>query len=327
MNNMVKISVIIPAYNAEQYIKQSIECCLKQTYCDFEVIVVNDGSLDTTKQIVESYIKQNDKIVLINQTNQGLVKARVSGINSARGEFVFFIDADDTMPCDALERLYSISEGQDIVIGDFHLMDSNHNALPRQHRNDPIYGTDSLSMMCNYLTKSVTASLCGRLIRRNLLLNRFVPEDITVGEDFIYNLLMLSNDNISVKVVNVHVYNYIQYKVSMINTKNGRTLNQRLKYIKWVVDYIKQGNVYKDDNLCECLSYFIFNEYYSYLRDGGKPSDNLSFYKEYVLPNWNERVLSFLTKWQKLMIKSFRKSEKLGLIYKTLFVNVRNFIS
>lgn len=325
---MVKISVIIPAYNAEQYIKQSIECCLKQTYRDFEVIVVNDGSVDTTKQIVESYIEEyNDKIVLINQTNQGLVRARVSGINSAKGEFVFFIDADDTMPCDSLERLYSLSEGNDIVIGDFHLMDSNHNKFPRQHRNDPIYGTDRLSMMCNYLTKSVTASLCGRLIRRKLLLNRFVPEDITIGEDFIYNLLMLSCADISVRVVNVHAYNYIQYPISMVNTKNEKTLNQRLKYIKWVVDYIKQSNLYKDKNLYECLSYFIFNEYYSYLRDGGKPSDNLPFYEDYLLRNWNKRALSSLPKWQKLMIKSFKKSEKLGLIYKTLFVNVRNCIS
>lgn len=323
---MIKISVIIPAYNAEQYIKQCIECCLKQTFQDYEIIVVNDGSLDKTKHIVENYKEHNDNIVLINQTNQGLVKARVSGINSAKGEFVFFIDADDTMPCDALERLYSISEGHDIVIGDFHLMDSNHNALPRQHRNDPIYGTDSLSMMCNYLTKSVTASLCGRLIRRNILLNRFVPEDITIGEDFIYNLLMLSN-NISVKVVNVHVYNYIQYQVSMINTKNERTLNQRLKYIKWVVDYIKQSHLYKDENMPECLSYFIFNEYYSYLRDGGKPSDNLPFYEDYLLLNWNERALSSLSKWQILMIKLFRKSEKIGLIYKTLFINVRNCLS
>ena len=323
---MVKISVIIPAYNAEQYIKQCIECCLKQTYHDFEIIVVNDGSLDTTKQIVESYKEHNDNIVLINQTNQGLVKARVSGINSAKGEFVFFVDADDTIPCDALERLYSLSEGNDIVIGDFHLMDSNHNEFLRQHRNNPIYGIDRLSMMCNYLTKSVTASLCGRLIRRNLLLNRFVPEDITIGEDFIYNMLMLSND-ISVRVVNVHVYNYIQYQVSMINTKSERTLNQRLKYIKWVVDYIKQSNLYKDENMSECLSYFIFNEYYSYLRDGGKPSDNLPFYEEYLLPNWNERALSSLSKWQILMIKLFRKSEKIGLIYKTLFVNVRNCLS
>ena len=324
---MVKISIIIPAYNAEQYIKQCIESCLKQTYRDFEIIVVNDGSLDTTKQIVESYKRHNDGIVLINQTNQGLVKARVSGIIAAQGEFVFFIDADDTMPCDALERLYSLSEGTDIVIGDFHLIDSNHNKFPRQHRNNPIYGTDSLSMMCNYLTKSVTASLCGRLIRRKLLLNCFVPEDITIGEDFIYNLLILSNGDVLVKVANLHVYNYIQYQVSMSNTKNERTLNQRLKYVKWVVNYIKQSNMYKDENLYECLSFFIFNEYYSYLRDGGKPSDNLPFYEEYLLPNWNERVLSSLSKWQKLMIKSFRKSEKLGLIYRTLFVNVRNCIS
>lgn len=324
---MVKISIIIPAYNAEKHIGQCLECCLNQTYTDFEIVVVNDGSIDETQHIIEKFQLLDNRIILINQNNQGLVKARVSGINIASGEYVFFIDADDTMPYDALEKLYYNSENDDIIIGDFLLLDSNHNKLARQYKNNPVYGTNNFSMLCNYLTKSVTASLCGRLIKRTLLMENFVPTDITIGEDFIYNLLILGNTDISIKVLNEPVYNYIQYPTSMINSKNQNTLNQRLKYIKWVVDYVHNKNISNNVSLPKNLSLFVFNEYYSYLRDGGKPSDNIEFYRDYVLANWNKKALDTLPKWQYLMIQLFKKSEKLGLIYKTLFVNVRHFIS
>lgn len=89
------VSVVMPAYNSEKYIADSIESILKQTYKDFELIVVNDGSVDNTSNIVKKYIHSDSRVRLIEQKNQGVSVARNSGIDAANGEYISFLDADD----------------------------------------------------------------------------------------------------------------------------------------------------------------------------------------------------------------------------------------
>lgn len=92
---MPKISVIIPCYNQGAYLKEAVESVLAQTYEDFEIIIVNDGSTDNTKALAHSWMKQDPRIYFIEQTNQGLASARNNGIKISRGEFILPLDADD----------------------------------------------------------------------------------------------------------------------------------------------------------------------------------------------------------------------------------------
>lgn len=89
------VSVVMPAYNSEKYIADSIESILKQTYNDFELIVVNDGSIDNTSNIVRKYINKDYRIRLLEQKNQGVSIARNTGIDATKGEYISFLDADD----------------------------------------------------------------------------------------------------------------------------------------------------------------------------------------------------------------------------------------
>lgn len=100
------ISVIMPAYNVEKYIGDSIKSVLTQTYQDIELLIVNDGSQDKTKQIIQSYQEQDSRIKYFEQENQGVSVARNLGISKATGEYISFLDADDLWAEDALAKMY-----------------------------------------------------------------------------------------------------------------------------------------------------------------------------------------------------------------------------
>lgn len=98
------VSVIIPCYNQAQYLPRAIDSVLKQTYTNFEIIVVNDGSPDNTREVAEKYVANNKCVKLINQSNKGLSAARNAGIMSASGEFFLPLDADDWIDKEYLSK-------------------------------------------------------------------------------------------------------------------------------------------------------------------------------------------------------------------------------
>jgi len=108
---MPKVTVIIPTYNMAKYLPEAIESVLNQTYKDFEIIVLDDGSTDDSKEIVKKYIDQSrNNIRYIYQENQGVVKARNKAIMNARGEFIAFLDADDKFYANRLEEEIKVIE-------------------------------------------------------------------------------------------------------------------------------------------------------------------------------------------------------------------------
>ena len=102
----VKVSVIMPAYNSEVYIRESIDSVLAQTFADFELIVVDDGSTDTTAAIAESY--SDSRIRLIRQPNRGVSVARNTGLEASQGQFITFLDSDDLYYPDFLKTLHRL---------------------------------------------------------------------------------------------------------------------------------------------------------------------------------------------------------------------------
>lgn len=104
---MAEISVIMPAYNTEKYIRQSIESILNQTYEDFELIVVDDGSTDDTLNIIENYKNQDSRVKLIKQQNEFAGVARNNGLKIAEGKYVMFLDSDDFFESDMLSGMYN----------------------------------------------------------------------------------------------------------------------------------------------------------------------------------------------------------------------------
>jgi len=118
---MKKITIIIPIYNAEIYIDAIIQNVLNQSYTNFELILINDGSTDSSQQICETYKAKDNRIVLLSQVNKGPAAARNIGIKLAKGDFIGFVDADDYIESNMFEKLVSIAikEKTDVVISHF----------------------------------------------------------------------------------------------------------------------------------------------------------------------------------------------------------------
>ena len=114
------ISVIVPVYNVEKYLQECLDSIQNQTYSDIEVILVNDGSTDKSKEICGKYCKQDNRFQLLNQENQGLSAARNSGVAASTGEFIAFVDSDDIILPNYLETLmHYMLEDVDIVESQF----------------------------------------------------------------------------------------------------------------------------------------------------------------------------------------------------------------
>ena len=110
------ISIIIPVYNVEEYLDECLDSIKRQTYTNIEVILVNDGSTDGSREICERYCEKDSRFKLINQENQGLSEARNVGVRASKGEYIFFVDSDDVVKVDILEILLSfMAEDIDIV--------------------------------------------------------------------------------------------------------------------------------------------------------------------------------------------------------------------
>ena len=105
---MPEVSIIIPVYNNEQYIEKCIQSVLNQTFENFEVIVINDGSTDKSGEILEKLNREDSRIILIEQKNQGVAVARNRGMNKATGKYITFVDGDDYLKNDYIEKKTTI---------------------------------------------------------------------------------------------------------------------------------------------------------------------------------------------------------------------------
>ncbi|MBO6248600.1 MAG: glycosyltransferase, partial [Bacteroidales bacterium] len=113
---MPLISVIIPVFNGESYLRSCLESVLSQTLADFEAIVVDDGSTDGSSRICDEFSARDDRIRVIHQFNQGVSAARNAGLELATGQYIFFIDGDDTIVPETLESLYDAASDGDYDI-------------------------------------------------------------------------------------------------------------------------------------------------------------------------------------------------------------------
>lgn len=118
----LKISVIVPVYNVEKYLKQCLDSIVNQTYKNLEIIIVNDGTKDNSMKIVEEYL-QDKRIKVINKENGGLSSARNIGIKEATGDYISFIDSDDYISLNMYEDLVKNINGEDIIIFNYSRLD------------------------------------------------------------------------------------------------------------------------------------------------------------------------------------------------------------
>lgn len=187
------ISVVIPVYNAEDYIKRCLESIQKQTYENLEIIVVNDGSTDNTQKVVEEMWQRDQRIRLIQKENDGVSAARNDGVAATTGKYIYFIDSDDYVENDIIEKLYkAISSQGELSVCGFTTVFMNKEDVPFSlYDSTSIISIEQyLEKMSQYLYSVYYGSLWNKMyvagiIKKNNLKFR---KDISLAEDFIFNL-------------------------------------------------------------------------------------------------------------------------------------------
>lgn len=228
MGNNRLISVIIPLYNAELYIEDCINSIEQQTFKDFEIILVNDGSKDNSLEICKNVSLKYNNIILIDKKNEGVVSARNEGIKNSKGKFIFFLDIDDKMPSYALELLLNnmISTGADMTLGPYIYEYKGCNV---KLSNKPFRECDGFSFFRNF-HENGTCSIWGKLIKRTLLdkidLEK-IPKNLKYAEDMLM-LFYLSINASKVSFVDKPVYNYI-YRENSAMSKRELCIKDTIK--------------------------------------------------------------------------------------------------
>ena len=240
---MQKIGVIVPVYKVEKYIAECIESILAQTYTNFRLILVDDGSPDNAGKICDEYAKKDQRITVIHQENAGVTRARARGVEEAKDcEWISFVDGDDTISRDALKCLLShTNQSVDIVLAkmsrDSEKVKESRNKYKtkqiraEQHRISMILGIDS----------GPTA----KLFRKNLFTDNVfdIPQSVTMGEDTIANIRIAFNNKKDVVTTTQCIYYYRQHESSIMHTFSKSSEYENL-FIEQVVRSIQDYDRY-----------------------------------------------------------------------------------
>ena len=216
------ISVIIPVYNVEDYLHYAIESLEKQTYGNFEIILVNDGSTDNSGKLCDEYSEKHSNVRVFHKENGGLSDARNFGVQKAKGEFITFLDPDDYLEAYSLELLASVQKQHncDIVstrvkATELYNVYSNHSLTEEDIKNVIVMDRDVFLEEAFY-DKVATVSACGKLYRKSIL-------EIPFPKGRIYEDLYIISEHVEKanKIVHtpIQIYNYYKRQGSIVNSK------------------------------------------------------------------------------------------------------------
>ncbi len=208
------VSILIAAYNVEEYIEDCLNSCMAQTYNNIEIIVVNDGSTDSTLEIIQQFVAKDNRVIEVSKENGGLVSARISGVEAAKGKYIFFLDGDDTIPKNSIESLVSgLDSNTDIVIANMEMI-SVDKKIKINSRD--FNGGDGLSYI-NASLKSALPSIVGSLFSIHLFDNVKFPINLykSLGEDLV-TTIQLGYFAKKVKYVPTTTYTYKKRDTSLI---------------------------------------------------------------------------------------------------------------
>ena len=259
------ISIIVPVYNAEQYLGDCIKSVLKQTYTHFELILVEDGSTDNSREICRRVGMDDIRISLVRQErNQGVSRARNAGIEAAKGKYLFFLDSDDTIHPRLIETLYKIMEKEGAAIAtEFYCYDGEKmEGAPGEKRSENLDGylcLDNQTVMEEFMngTRGGFTGIGGKMLRRDALDSVRFDENLICGEDtkFIYQLLANGLDAL---VLNEDWYYYRRHEACASKKNTVRQWKSRYESLRYICDqekeYGREKNVLRWENyIIKCM--------------------------------------------------------------------------
>lgn len=283
------ISVIIPVYNGEKYVKKCLDNILLQSFKEFEIIIVDDGSTDSSLFLCQNYAKNDKRILVIHQDNRGSSAARELGVKNASGKFCFFVDCDDWLETDALEKLYNktIKDDIDVVCGLYKKVDAFGNIYYKEKCGAEIICYTKEDMIYNECCNlRLSTSVWGKLIKTDILKRITFRNNLPVGEDYdlVFSIIQLSK---KILITDYYIYNYFYNPMSISHSGYNE------KYDNSFENYIRLSN-----ESCE------------------------------ILPKYKKQIKSFYSEGEMSVITAMCRNKKFNWILinklrKELFSNLR----
>lgn len=329
MNDLV--SVIVPVYNVEKKLDRCIDSIVKQTYRNIEIILVDDGSIDLSGKICDYYGSQDSRVVVYHQKNCGVSEARNQGLNLATGKYICFIDSDDYVENNYVEKLYDLIMIKDVDLGVCNINYIYSNGLNHEVSIginiidfSSISRKTFLELNKKYLLYSPYNKIFkSRIIKENQI--RF-PSNISYGEDLIFNLKYLKYVKM-IKYSRGIRYNYIADTENSLSNKyrKERFENGEILY-KELYSFFKLKNMlYKDSE--EYLYERIFDDAYNSLCEVVRYENRKEAWKciGKILNNQNvKNALQCIdTEKYSSQIVSFMKNNNKKLLY--IYIKISNF--
>ncbi len=266
MKNIPKVSVIIPVYNVEDYVGECLECLSRQSFRDFEIIAVNDGSTDHSLQVLEQWREKLPNMRILDQENSGAAQARRAGLALAQGEYVIFADADDRMSKLYLGSLYQAATNVDADIAccnyRFDFVSGLKMIYPCRV-NGVLTREDAMRKLID--DWCIQGFLWNKMYRKTLFTEHEILFPTMCFEDMIINNQLFYYAN-RVAAVKKPLYYYRQRKTSALNTMDAKKINDFFRAMVMVRSMLEERGEYKKyernfRTLCfktrNCIVYYI----------------------------------------------------------------------
>ena len=269
---MPKISVILPVYDVEKYLAQCLDSILNQTFKDFECICVNDGSTDNSLSILQEYEKKDNRIKIINQENKGLSGARNSALKIVTGKYIAFVDSDDFVSSDYLDKLINIAEKEnsDIVYCRhklYYSLDNKYEKGPNREELNKLFFEYSKAQnkdkQLEYILDIVenSRSACMKLYKTDVINDNAILffENIYAEEDFSFNILVNLYSQ-KINFLDEEMY-YYRKQINSITSNNENFRLNTIKYFALLTKELEKRKFLQNNEVLKkfVLSKFVFN--------------------------------------------------------------------
>ena len=303
----MKVSLIVPIYNVYNYLERCLDTLINQTYKNIEIIAINDGSPDNSEEIIDKYVKKDERVKKYNKSNGGLSSARNFGLKYATGEYVMFLDSDDYFELDMIEKLLAQinKDNSDICICDIVKESENGSCI------SILKGLNEDSTINNVLLSLPSA--CNKLFKRNLIKEEF-PEK-RYYEDLGTIPLIIANSN-SVSYVSEALYHYVQREGSIMHQEK---YNKKLEDIFYIMERLYKSKIIREKYFDELefiyIKHLLHDASLRFLNFNCKESrlslNKVTSIMKEKFPNWEKNKYIYLFNKKELLLTK--------IIYKRLF--------
>ncbi len=318
----MKVSVIIPTYNAEMFIDKCINSVKKQTFKNLEIIIVNDGSFDKTLELINEHLKFDQRIKVIDQVNMGVYLARARGIKESTGDAICFLDSDDYLELNAIELLVQemIIDEADIVIANHYQIEKGRkriekNEIPKDRDN-------KISNLRFLLLGKIKGYPWGKLYKRHLLTSIDDPkEKIYFGEDIYLIFQILFNHKVKISLVDECILNYVIHTTNSVLSNDKKAVDGIFDHVFFVNEMLAKYNL--TDVLVDELASYHCRTWVVYCRKSGEKSLDKEFFK-FFYEEYYKTGKKYLPFYQKIEFLVYARNNKNGKLVTNLMKWIRN---